>query len=79
MKSPKEPLARMPNKGDECKGTFWESRYKSIAILDEQALLAACAYIDLNPVAAGNAEHVACLSVRIRAVSRLCARFCLEC
>ena len=49
----KEPLARMANKEDECKGTFWESRYKSIAILDEEALLAACAYIDLNPVAAG--------------------------
>ena len=53
MKALKEPLARMANKEDECKGTFWESRYKSIAILDEDALLATCAYIDLNPVAAG--------------------------
>lgn len=53
MKSLKEPLARMANKEDDCKGTFWESRYKSIAILDEEALLATCAYIDLNPVAAG--------------------------
>ena len=53
MKSLKEPLARMANKEDNCKGTFWESRYKSIAILDEEALLATCAYIDLNPVAAG--------------------------
>jgi hypothetical protein len=53
MKALKEPLARMANKEDECKGTFWESRYKSIAILDEEALLATCAYIDLNPVAAG--------------------------
>src|SRR5262249_43991201 len=26
---------------------------KSVAILDDEALLAACAYIDLNPVAAG--------------------------
>jgi len=53
MKALKEPLARMANKEDGCKGTFWESRYKSIAILDEEALLATCAYIDLNPVAAG--------------------------
>jgi len=53
MKALKEPLARMANKEDECKGTFWESRYKSIAILDEEALLATSAYIDLNPVAAG--------------------------
>ncbi len=55
MKSLKEPLARLANKQDDCKGTFWESRYKSIAILDEEALLATCTYIDLNPVAAGMA------------------------
>ncbi len=53
MKALKEPLARMANREDQCKGTFWESRYKSIAVLDEEALLATCAYIDLNPVAAG--------------------------
>jgi hypothetical protein len=56
MKSLKEPLARMANKSDGCRGTFWESRYKSIAILDEEALLATSTYIDLNPVAAGVAE-----------------------
>jgi hypothetical protein len=53
MKALKEPLARLANREDDCKGTFWEARYKSIAILDEQALLATCASIDLNPVAAG--------------------------
>ena len=56
MKALKEPLSRMCNKADGVKGTFWEARYKSIAILDEEALLATCAYIDLNPVAAGIAE-----------------------
>ncbi len=56
MKSLKEPISRMANKEDGCRGAFWESRYKSIAILDEQALLATCAYIDLNPVAAGVAR-----------------------
>ena len=53
MKALKEPLARMANKEDDCTGTFWEGRFKSIAILDEEALLATCAYIDLNPFAAG--------------------------
>jgi len=56
MKALKEPLARLANKEDDCTGTFWEARYKSIAILDEQALLATCAYIDLNPFAAGIAK-----------------------
>jgi REP element-mobilizing transposase RayT len=56
MKSLKEPLSRMANKADGCSGAFWEARYKSIAILDTEALLATCAYIDLNPLAAGIAE-----------------------
>jgi len=56
MKALKEPLARLANKEDDCKGTFWEARYKSIAVLDEKALLATCAYIDLNPVTAGIAK-----------------------
>jgi len=38
------------------RGAFFESRFKSVAILDEESLLATCAYIDLNPVAAGIAE-----------------------
>jgi len=56
MKCLKEPLARMANKQDGCRGAFWEGRFKSIAILDEEALLATLAYIDLNPVAAGEVE-----------------------
>ncbi len=55
MKALKEPLARMANREDGCRGVFWESRFKSIAILDTEALLATCAYIDLNLVAAGAA------------------------
>ena len=53
MKSLKEPLARLANRADGTTGAFWQSRYKSIAILDTNALLATCAYVDLNPVAAG--------------------------
>lgn len=53
MKCLKEPLAKMANREDHCSGVFFEGRFKSIAILDEASLLATCAYIDLNPVAAG--------------------------
>ena len=53
MKCLKEPLSRMVNKAEKCTGAFFEGRFKSIAILDEEALLSVCAYIDLNPVAAG--------------------------
>ena len=53
MKCLKEPLARLANKQDGCQGAFWQGRYKSVAVLDDEALLATCAYIDLNPLAAG--------------------------
>ena len=35
---------------------FLGSRFKSIAILDEEALLSTLAYVDLNPLAAGMAK-----------------------
>jgi hypothetical protein len=53
MKSLKEPLARIANKEEGVSGAFWEGRYKSVGILDEESLLATAAYIDLNPLAAG--------------------------
>jgi REP element-mobilizing transposase RayT len=56
MKCLKEPLARRANKEDGVSGAFWAARFKSIAILDEESLLATCAYVDLNPLAAGVSE-----------------------
>jgi hypothetical protein len=53
MKCLKEPLSRMANREEKTRGAFFEGRFKSVAILDDEALLATCAYIDLNPVAAG--------------------------
>ena len=56
MKCLKEPLSRLANRQEETRGAFFEGRFKSVAILDEESLLATCAYIDLNPVAAGIAQ-----------------------
>ena len=53
MKCLKEPLSRLANHQDKARGAFFEGRFKSVAILDDESLLATCAYIDLNPVAAG--------------------------
>jgi hypothetical protein len=56
MRCLKEPLSRLANRQDQARGAFFEGRFKSVAILDEESLLATCTYIDLNPVAAGIVE-----------------------
>lgn len=52
MKHLKQPIAWRANREDHCTGHFFEGRFYSGALLDERAVIAALAYVDLHPVRA---------------------------
>ena len=58
MKHLKQPIARRANLEDDCTGHFFEQRFYSGALLTEEALVAAMAYVDLNPVRAELAKRI---------------------
>jgi hypothetical protein len=45
-------IAQRANRDDQEVGKFWQARYRAVRLLDETAVLACAAYVDLNPIRA---------------------------
>jgi hypothetical protein len=57
MKVIKERIARRANAEDGCTGHFWEGRFQSVALLDQAAVIACRASVDLNPIRARRCDR----------------------
>ena len=74
MKHLKQPIAWRANREDDCLGHFFDSRFYSGALLSEEAVVAAMAYVDLNPVRARIARSLkecadSSISIRLAALA----------
>jgi len=54
----KQPIAYQGNKENHCSGHFCEGRFYSGALLEENAVIAAMAYVDLNSIRAKIGQHI---------------------
>ncbi len=53
-----QKIAQQANREDGESGKFWQSRYRAVKLLDETAILACAAYVDLNPIRAARAQTI---------------------
>ncbi len=53
-----QKIAQRANLDDKEVGKFWQTRYRAVRLLDETAILACAAYVDLNPIRAAMAETI---------------------
>ena len=51
-------IAQRANREDEASGRFWQDRFRSIRLIDDESLLACAAYVELNPIRAALAETI---------------------
>ena len=58
MRCLNESIARRANREDKVTGRFWQGRFYSQVLLDQEAVVQAAAYIDLNPFRAGLEEKL---------------------
>lgn len=68
-------IAQRANAEDGERGKFWQARFHAVLLLDEAAILACAAYVDLNPIRAAvteTLEHSEFTSIqrRLRALAR---------
>ncbi|HEY0981525.1 transposase [Schlesneria sp.] len=53
-----QTVAMRANHEDNEIGRFWQSRFRAVRLLDEAALVACAAYVDLNPIRATMADQL---------------------
>jgi hypothetical protein len=51
-------IAQRANREDKEVGKFWQARYRAVRLLDDTAILACAAYVDLNPIRAAMAQTI---------------------
>ena len=53
-----QKIAQGANFEDGENGKFWQARFRAVRLLDETAILACAAYVDLNPIRAAIAQSI---------------------